>query len=227
MRLLIVEDEYGLADAMERRLKEEGYAVDVAFDGKEAVDFACAAEYDVIILDLMLPVKDGLEVLQELRKKGIKSQIIVLTAKDTTADKIAGLDLGADDYMTKPFSFDELLARIRATLRQKMKSRNSILKVGDLQMDTATQNVTRGGKTIFLSSKEYALLEYLMRNPGSVLSRSQIEEHVWDFSFGGGSNIVDVYIRYLRRKIDQDFNLKLIETIRGRGYRLLKVPENE
>lgn len=224
MRILIVEDEYGLADAMERRLKEEGYAVDVTFNGGEAVDFACAVEYDVIILDLMLPVKDGMEVLKELREQGIKSQILILTAKDEVKDKVAGLDAGADDYLTKPFSFEELLARIRVLLRRKTKTQNSMLTAGDLQMDTVSQNVTRAGKTIILTAKEYSLLEYLMRNQGRVLTRTQIEEHVWDYSFGGGSNVVDVYIRYLRRKIDQGSSLKLIETVRGRGYRL-KVSE--
>lgn len=224
MRILLVEDERGLADAMAKRLKQEGYAVDLAFDGEEAIDFADAVEYDVLILDLMLPVRDGMNVLRELRRRGNKTPVLILTARDGLKDKVAGLDAGADDYLTKPFSFEELLARIRALLRRKGLPQSTVLKVGDLEVNPATRSVTRAGRRVLLTAKEYAVLEYLMYNSGLVVSRTQIEEHVWDYDFSGASNIVDVYIRYLRRKIDQDFSPKLIETVRGQGYRL-RVPE--
>ncbi|HHY38343.1 MAG TPA: response regulator transcription factor [Clostridia bacterium] len=224
MRILLIEDERGLADAIAKRLRQEGYAVDLAFDGEEAIGFADAVEYDVLILDLMLPVRDGMNVLRELRRRGNKTLVLILTARDGLKDKVAGLDAGADDYLTKPFSFEELLARIRALLRRKGLPQNTVLKVGDLEVNPATRSVTRAGRRIFLTAKEYAVLEYLMYNSGLVVSRTQIEEHVWDYDFSGASNIVDVYIRYLRRKIDQDFSPKLIETVRGQGYRL-RVPE--
>jgi heavy metal response regulator len=220
VRLLIVEDEYHLAEVLQKGLKEDGYAVDTVNNGEEALDLATVIEYDLIILDLMLPVKSGLEVLRELRGQENKVPVLILTAKDSIEDKVRGLDLGADDYLTKPFAFAELRARIRALFRRKLDESNNILKIDNLVLDTITHKVTRAGKEIELTVKEYSVLEYLMRNRGQVLSRTQIEEHVWDYRYGSNSNIVDVYIRYLRKKIDKDFDRKLIETVRGRGYRL-------
>ncbi|PRX31046.1 winged helix family two component transcriptional regulator [Orenia metallireducens] len=220
MRLLIVEDEYHLAEVLQKGLKEDGYAVDTVNNGEEALDLATVIEYDLIILDLMLPVKSGLEVLRELRDQGNKVPVLILTAKESIEDKVRGLDLGADDYLTKPFAFAELRARIRALFRRKLDESNNVLKIDNLVLDTITHKVTRAGKEIELTVKEYSVLEYLMRNRGQVLNRTQIEEHVWDYRYGSNSNIVDVYIRYLRKKIDKDFDRKLIETVRGRGYRL-------
>ncbi|WP_018248599.1 response regulator transcription factor [Orenia marismortui] len=220
MRILIVEDEYHLAEVLQKGLKEDGYAVDAVNNGQEAIDLAVVIQYDLIILDLMLPIKSGIEVLRELREEGNKVPVLILTAKDSVEDKVAGLDLGADDYLTKPFAFDELRARIRALFRRKLGESNNVLKVDDLVLDTITHKVSRGGKDIDLTVKEYSVLEYLIRNRGQVLSRTQIEEHVWDYRYGSNSNIVDVYIRYLRKKIDKGFDKKLIETVRGRGYRL-------
>jgi len=220
VRLLIVEDEYHLAEVLQKGLKEDGYAVDTVNNGEEALDLATVIEYDLIILDLMLPVKSGLEVLRELRDQGNKVPVLILTAKESIEDKVRGLDLGADDYLTKPFAFAELRARIRALFRRKLDESNNVLKIDNLVLDTITHKVTRAGKEIELTVKEYSVLEYLMRNRGQVLNRTQIEEHVWDYRYGSNSNIVDVYIRYLRKKIDKDFDRKLIETVRGRGYRL-------
>ncbi|TDX52392.1 response regulator transcription factor [Orenia marismortui] len=220
MRILIVEDEYHLAEVLQKGLKEDGYAVDAVNNGQEAIDLAVVIQYDLIILDLMLPIKSGIEVLRELREEGNKVPVLILTAKDSVEDKVAGLDLGADDYLTKPFAFDELRARIRALFRRKLGESNNVLKVDDLVLDTITHKVSRGGTDIDLTVKEYSVLEYLIRNRGQVLSRTQIEEHVWDYRYGSNSNIVDVYIRYLRKKIDKGFDKKLIETVRGRGYRL-------
>jgi len=220
VRLLIVEDEYHLAEVLQKGLKEDGYAVDTVNNGEEAIDLATVIQYDLIILDLMLPVKSGIEVLRELRGQGNKVPVLILTAKDSIEDKVMGLDLGADDYLTKPFAFAELRARIRALFRRKLEESNNVLKVDDLVLDTITHKVTRAGKEIELTVKEYSVLEYLIRNRGQVLSRTQIEEHVWDYRYGSNSNIVDVYIRYLRKKIDKNFDRKLIETVRGRGYRL-------
>lgn len=226
MRILVVEDEYDLAEAIQKGLREDGYAVDVVDNGQKAIDFSQVVNYDLIILDLMLPVKDGMEVLRELRQQGNKIPVLILTARDSVDDKIEGLDTGADDYLTKPFAFGELSARIRALLRRGIEENNNVLQVGDLVIDTISHNVTRAGKSIPLTVKEYSILEYLVRNRGQVLNRTQIEEHVWDYRFGNSSNIIDVYIRYLRQKIDKDFTPELIETVRGRGYRL-KVPKNE
>jgi DNA-binding response OmpR family regulator len=220
VRLLIVEDEYHLAEVLQKGLKEDGYAVDVASNGEEAIGLATVIDYDLIILDLMLPIKSGAEVLRELRDQGSKVSVLILTAKDSTEDKVMGLDLGADDYLTKPFAFAELRARIRALFRRRLEESNNVLKVDDLLLDTITHKVSRAGKDIELTVKEYSVLEYLIRNRGQVLSRTQIEEHVWDYRYGSSSNIVDVYIRYLRKKIDKGFDRKLIETVRGRGYRL-------
>lgn len=220
VRILIVEDEYHLAEVLQKGLKEDGYAVDMANDGQEAIDLATVIHYNLIILDLMIPIKSGIEVLRELREEGNKIPVIILTAKDSLEDKVLGLDIGADDYLTKPFAFAELRARIRALLRRKLGESNNVLKADNLVLDIISHKVSRAGKDIDLTVKEYSVLEYLVRNRGQVLSRTQIEEHVWDYRYGNNSNIVDVYIRYLRKKIDKDFDKKLIETVRGRGYRL-------
>ncbi len=226
MRILIIEDEVTLAEIIQRKLTDEYYVVDIASDGDSGLELLFVNEYDVVILDLMLPKKIGLELLSELRQAGHKVPVLVLTAKDKVEDKVEGLNIGADDYLTKPFAFEELLARIKALLRRKIKEENNILKNGDLIVDTAKYQVTRAGRKIPLTSKEYILLEYLMRNRGYVLTRSQIEEHVWEYGEFNSSNIVDVYIRFLRKKIDDDFEVKLIETVRGKGYRL-KVVDND
>jgi heavy metal response regulator len=218
MRILVVEDQPSLLKSIARRLQEDGYSVDTARDGEEGLDFALAADYDCIVLDIMLPVIDGMTVVKRLREKNIMTPVLFLTARDAVEDRVKGLDIGADDYLIKPFSFDELLARIRALLRRQSVSRETVIKVKDLTLDTNTRTVTRGGKSIELTAKEYALLEYLMRNKGKVLTRSQIADHVWNYDFEGNSNIVDVYIRYLRRKIEEGFEDKLILTIRGSGY---------
>lgn len=217
MRILVVEDEAGIANFVRQGLTEAGYAVDVAGDGKEGLAFARSAEYDALVLDIMLPCMDGLELLQELRRAGMKTPVLLLTARDTVEDRVDGLDAGADDYLIKPFAFPELLARIRALLRRPPLQRGTVLTVGDLEMDTAARHVRRSGRLIDLSPREYAVLEYLMRHPGRVLTRTQIGEHVWNFDFYNESNVVDVYIGYLRRKIDRQGD-PLIQTIRGVGY---------
>ncbi|AYO29777.1 response regulator [Biomaibacter acetigenes] len=218
MRILVVEDQPSLLKTIARRLQEDGYSVDTAKDGEEGLDFALVSDYDCIVLDIMLPVIDGMTVLKRLRENNIVTPVLFLTAKDAIEDRVRGLDLGADDYLIKPFSFDELLARIRALLRRQSISRETVIKIKDLTLDTNTHAVTRGGKPIELTAKEYAVLEYLMRNKGRLLTRSQIADHVWNYDFEGNSNIVDVYIRYLRRKIDDGFEDKLIQTVRGSGY---------
>lgn len=218
MRILVVEDETTLANTLARCLREEGYATDIAYNGEEGIAFAETVDYDLIILDLMLPRLDGMEVIRRLRNERINTPVLMLTARDTVADKVRGLDAGADDYLTKPFALAELLARVRALLRRESASKNTVLQVGDLVMDTVSRRVRRGEREINLTNKEYAMLEYLMRNPDRVLTRTQIAEHVWDYDFSGMSNIVDVYIRYLRRKIDDNFEPKLLHTVRGSGY---------
>jgi len=220
MRILVLEDQESLAHTIARRLQEVGYSTDIALDGQEGLHFALSANYDLIILDIMLPKIDGIDLLKLIRSKGIQTPVLCLTAKDSIEDRVTGLDAGADDYLVKPFSFDELLARIRALLRRYSQTREPIIKVKDLVIDTNSHKVTRSGKVIELTSKEYSILEYLARNKGRVLTRSQIAEHVWNYDFEGTSNIVDVYIRYLRRKIDDGFPEKLIHTIRGVGYML-------
>ena len=220
MRILLVEDERRIAGFIRRGLEEERYAVDVAYDGEEALDWAAVADYDLILLDVLLPTKDGIQVCRELRDRGNKVPILMLTARDAVEDRVRGLDSGADDYLIKPFAFQELLARIRALLRRGRDTKSTRLQVGDLVLDTVTHRATRAGQVIELTAREYALLEFLMRHPRQVLSRTQIVEHVWDYDFYATSNVVDVYIRYLRRKIDRDFDVRLIQTVRGAGYKI-------
>ncbi|HIT53614.1 MAG TPA: response regulator transcription factor [Candidatus Fimivicinus intestinavium] len=219
MRLLYVEDEPALLQVTAKRLKAEGYGVDACMDGEEALDFIEMTDYDAIILDIMLPGRDGLSILRQMRAQGNHTPVLLLTARDTIADRVAGLDTGADDYLVKPFSFEELSARIRVLLRRTAQdTASSLLTAADLTMDLNTRRVTRGGQEIPLSQKEYAVLEYLLRNQGAVLTRDQIEQHVWSYDFEGGSNVVDVYIRYVRKKIDAGHEPKLIHTVRGMGY---------
>ena len=218
MYILIVEDEKKVAGFIKQGLQEERYTVDVAYDGEEALLLAGMNSYDLIVLDIMLPKKDGMEVLKDLRAQGLSIPILILTAKDTLEDKVQGLDSGADDYITKPFAFAELLARIRALLRRGKPTNETSLTAADLMLDPATHKVQRAGKQIELTSKEYALLEYFLRNKGQVLTRTLINEHVWGYRFDTGTNIVDVYVNYLRSKIDRGFDKKLIHTVRGVGY---------
>ncbi len=218
MRLLVVEDERDLNRIITKKLQSDGYSVDSCFDGEEAADCLSVAEYDGIILDIMMPKKDGLTLLRELRDRNNNTPVLMLTAKDAVSDRVKGLDTGANDYLIKPFSFDELCARIRAMLRKNGNAGSNIFTVGDLQVDTAAKQVVRGNIKIDLSAKEYALLEYMIRNAGVVLSREKIENHIWNFDYDGGTNVIDVYISYLRRKIDSGFDKKLIHTVRGRGY---------
>lgn len=218
MRILYAEDERDLNDIVTRRLIAEGYGVDRCFDGLEAWDYIQAAEYDAVILDIMMPKLDGLSVLKKMRATGKDTPVLLLTARDAIADRVAGLDGGANDYLVKPFAPEELSARLRALTRSRFGGSDSRIRVGDLTLDTATRVVKRGDRLISLSSREYALLEYLMHNRGIVLSREKIENHVWNFDYEGGTNVVDVYIRYLRKKIDEGQEGKLIHTVRGMGY---------
>ncbi|MCD7763542.1 MAG: response regulator transcription factor [Lachnospiraceae bacterium] len=218
MRILLAEDERDLNRIITKKLTSEGYSVDGCFDGREALDFLTSAEYDAAVLDIMMPGMDGLSVLRTLRGAGNTTPVLFLTARDSIADRVKGLDLGANDYLVKPFSFEELLARIRAMIRTAHGSARNELVVGDLVMDCALGRVTRGSQEIVLSAKEYALLEYLMLNANLVLSREKIENHIWNFDYEGGTNVVDVYISYLRWKIDDGHEDKLIHTVRGRGY---------
>jgi DNA-binding response OmpR family regulator len=220
MRLLVVEDETMLLDTLASRLSQEGYGVDRASDGEEAIAYMEAGAYDGIILDIMLPKKDGVSVLKTLRLNGNATPVLLLTARDSIEDRVKGLDAGADDYLVKPFSHDELSARLRALLRRNASSKSNILTFADLQMDLLKREVTRAGKHIPLAAKEFVLLEYMMRNPNRVLTRGQIIDHVWNFEFAGNTNVVNVYIRYLRTKIDDGHALKLIHTMRGMGYLL-------
>ena len=220
MRLLVAEDEVKLAALLKRGLTEEGYAVDVAPDGQHASWLVAENSYDAIILDVMLPDANGFQLCRKIREAGCWSPVQMLTARDNVSDRIVGLDSGADDYLTKPFSFDELLARLRALTRRVVSDRPTVLSVGDLALDPASRRVTRNQANIDLTRKEFALLEYFMRHPGEVLSRAALIEHVWDFAFEGDSNVVDVYVRYLRQKIDRPFGRDTIETVRGAGYRL-------
>ena len=220
MRILLAEDEKKVADIIVRGLKAERYAVDVHHDGQTAWEAAKAYDYDLIILDLMLPGLTGTEILEKVRRKNSSVPILILTARDGMADKIKNFETGADDYLTKPFAFAELLLRIKALLRRGPVNRSSVLRVGDLEIDRFSQNVKRAGKKIELTAKEYSLLEYLATNPGRVFSRTMIIEHVWDQSFEGLTNIVDVYVRHLREKVDDAYSVKLLRTVRGVGYSL-------
>ena len=220
MRILFVEDETKLCDVVTRALKAERYAVDVAGDGNAGWSLADAYDYDLIILDLMLPGLSGTELLRRIRRKNQQVPVLILTARDATEEKVQNFEAGADDYLTKPFAFAELLIRIKALLRRGTGNRSSVLRVGDLEIDRLAQQVKRSGKRIELTPKEYALLEYLASHPGRVFSRTMIVEHVWDQSFEGLNNIVDVYVRHLRRKVDSPFATKLIRTVRGVGYSL-------
>ena len=222
MRILVIEDEVKIAQFIKRGLKEEGYAVDVANDGEQGHFLLSSNDYDAIILDLMLPKIDGLTLCRTLRKEDNQTPIIMLTAKDTVKDKVKGLDSGADDYLPKPFAFEELLARLRVLLRKRDSRVQTQLKVGDLSLDLLTHKVTRGEREIDLTVKEYALLEYLMRNAGNIVTRTMISEHVWDINFDTFTNVIDVYINYLRNKIDSGFEDKMIHTVRGKGYLLKK-----
>ena len=209
-----------MAAVLKRGLEEEGYAVDVALTGEEGLWMAVEYPNDAIVLDVMLPDMDGFELCRRLRERGQWAPVLMLTARDAVADRVRGLDAGADDYLTKPFSFHELAARTRALVRRGVSERPATLTAGDLSLDPATRAARRGGVALDLSAKEFALLEYFMRHPGEVLSRSRLIEHVWDFAYDGGSNIVDVYVRYLREKIDRPFGTHSLETVRGAGYRL-------
>ncbi len=220
MRILLAEDEQDLNRLITQKLKKEGYSVDSCLNGEDANDALMCAEYDAIILDIMMPRVDGYEVLRRLRSKGDMTPVLFLTAKDSIADRVRGLDMGANDYLIKPFSFDELMARIRVMLRTSHGVSDNEITVGDLVMDCAKKKVTRGEREITLSAKEYELLEYLMHNAGIILSREKIENHIWNYDYEGGTNVVDVYISYLRRKIDDGEDVKLIHTVRGRGYTL-------
>ena len=218
MRILVVEDEKKVAGFIKKGLEEEGYAIDVAFDGSEGLLMALDGVHDLIILDINLPKLDGLRVLQEFRKNQGKTPVLLLTVRAAIEDKVLGLDTGADDYLTKPFSFQELLARIRALLRRRVEAAPPLIQVADLTLDPARRVVSRGTEKIDLSTKEFALLDYFMRNPGRVLTRTMIAEHVWDYDFDPMSNIIDVYVNYLRKKIDAGREPKLIQTVRGVGY---------
>ena len=220
MRVLVVEDEVKMASLIRRGLREEGLAADVAINGEDALWMAGATQYDAIILDVMLPGISGFETCKRLRGGGIWSPVLMLTARDGVGDRVAGLDGGADDYLTKPFSFAELLARLRALARRGSLERPSVLAVGDLRLDPATRQVWREQTEIALSAKEFAILETFMRRPGEVLSRYQLLEHAWDYEYENRSNVVDVYVRYLREKVDRPFDRQSIETVRGAGYRL-------
>ena len=222
MRLLLVEDNQRLSKTLKLSLEESGYVVDTAADGEEGQDLAELTPYDAIILDIMLPKRDGLEVCKNLRKQHMRTPILLLTARDAVEDRVKGLDSGADDYLVKPFSLEELEARLRALLRRDAPEKNGLLTAADLELDPATHIIRRAGIPIELTSKEYALLEYMLRNPNWLITREMAERHVWDYGGASASNLVDVYIRRLRRKLDDPFEVKLIETIRGFGYRLNK-----
>jgi two-component system copper resistance phosphate regulon response regulator CusR len=218
MRIFLVEDDKRIANFVAKGLRENSYAVDVGTDGRDVFYQASVNDYDVIILDVMLPGKDGFEICRELRKQNINTPVLMLTARDAVEDKIAGLDHGADDYLTKPFEFGELLARLRALMRRRDIVRPSKIVIADLEIDTISQSIKRGGKEISLTAKEYALLEYLAREKGKVVGRAEIAEHVWDENFDAFSNLIDVYVKRLRSKMDEGFEVQLIQTRRGAGY---------
>ena len=218
MKILVVEDEERVAHFIQKGLKEEGHAVDVSHDGEDGGFLAEVNDYDLILLDVMLPKKNGIAVCREIRDRGITTPVLMLTARDSVEDRVRGLDAGADDYLVKPFAFEELLARVRALLRRQSDSKTPTLQMANLELDPITRMVTRDGKPIRLTTKEYALLEYLLRNPNKVLSRTLIGEHVWDMNFDPESNVIDVYISHLRNKIDKGHDIPLLHTMRGQGY---------
>lgn len=222
MRILIAEDEKDLNRIISSRLEGEQYSVDSCFNGEEALDYLASAEYDAVVLDIMMPVMDGLTVLRKMRRRNDSTPVILLTAKDSIEDRVKGLDAGANDYLVKPFAYEELSARIRVLLRKPAETPKTCYEVGDLEVHMDTHQVLRGGKEIKLSGKEFALLRYMVQNAGIVLSRDKLEQHLWNFDYAGGSNVIDVYIRYLRKKIDEGHDVKLIHTVRGAGY-VLKV----
>jgi DNA-binding response OmpR family regulator len=223
MRILIIEDDYHLNQALKKSLVEEGYATDSVYDGVEGEEYAESTPYDAIILDIMLPRKDGIAVCRALRQRHVTTPILMLTARDTIEDRVRGLDSGADDYLVKPFALHELLARLRALFRRVSAHKSGVLVVGDVVLNPATHEVTRAGKQITLNVKEFALLECFLRHPNQVLTREMIENHIWSYDFISASNVVDVYVRRLRRKLDDPFEIKLLETVYRAGYRLRKV----
>jgi len=218
MRILIAEDEKSLNRIIAKQLKASGYSIDCAFNGEEAYELISMTDYDAAVFDVMMPKIDGFSLLRKIRKEGNNLPVLFLTARDSIEDRVEGLDIGADDYLVKPFAFEELLARIRVLIRKNSVSKSNIITVADLTVDISSRKVTRGGKDIPLSAKEYELLQYLAVNNGIVLSREKIEDHIWNYDYEGGTNVVDVYIRYLRKKIDEGYNKKLIHTVRGMGY---------
>jgi DNA-binding response OmpR family regulator len=226
VRILLVEDETKVASFIQKGLEEEQYQVDVAHDGEEGLRRALATEHDLIILDILLPKRDGMSILREVRERRIDTPVLILTAKDSVEDRVAGLNSGCDDYLPKPFAFAELLARSRALLRRKATDRGAVLAVGDLVLDPVSHRVTRAGKNVELTSREYALLQYFMHHPNQILTRTMIVEQVWGYDFDNFSNVVDVYVNYLRNKIDRTFEPKLLHTVRGIGY-VLKQPPAE
>ncbi|NCC16920.1 MAG: response regulator transcription factor [Clostridia bacterium] len=218
MRILIAEDEEDLNEILVKRLKNENYGVDSCFNGEDAWDFISLTDYDAVVLDIMMPKLNGIEVLKRIRSKNIKTPVLLLTAKDSIEDRVTGLNCGADDYLIKPFAFDELLARIKVMIRRKTESVSNVYTLSDLTVDCDSHKVRRGDVNINLSSKEFAILEYMIRNQGIVLSKEKIEQHIWNYDYEGGSNVIKVYIRYLRKKIDDDFDVTLIQTVRNLGY---------
>ena len=227
MRLLVVEDEKKLNDLITKKLEKEYYGVDSCFDGEEAIRYVEGTEYDAIILDIMLPKFDGFEVIKRIRAKKNKVPILLLTARDNIDDKVKGLDYGADDYLVKPFIFEELMARIRVLLRRNSGNADNVITVANLKVDLDAKTVFRDGVLIKLSGREYSILEYLIRNKGKILPRERIEDHIWNYEYEGGTNVIDVYIRYLRKKIDDSYTPKLIHTVRGLGYVLRVDNENK
>lgn len=218
MRILVVEDEKKVASFIKKGLEEDYYSVDIALDGREGARLALSEEYDLIILDIMLPFKDGISILKDIRTEKISTPVLMLTAKDNVSDKVLGLDSGADDYLAKPFAFDELLARVRALLRRNTTEKKVVLEAGELQLDTQTHKAYRAGNEIQLTVKEYAILEYLLRNKNHVISRTKLSEHVYDYHFDSDTNVIDVYINKLRNKIDKGFSKQVLQTVRGIGY---------
>ena len=227
MKILLVEDEIDLNNIVTKYLKKNGYSVDSVFDGEEALDYLEYGEYDLVILDVMMPKLNGFEVIKELRNKGNHTSVLMLTARDSADDKVKGLDLGADDYLVKPFIFEELMARIRVLLRRNSGNADNVVTIANLKVDLDAKTVFRDDILIKLSAREYSVLEYLIRNKGKILSRERIEDHIWNYDYEGGTNVIDVYIRYLRKKIDDSYTPKLIHTIRGLGYVLRVDNENE